>query len=229
MRQTATPREGKAAKSRVRIIAAAAGLFAEHGFEGTSIRDIAGAASMTTAALYYHFESKEAIYVAVHGYCMDAVSAAVERAVTGLEDPWKRLEMAAGAHCAALLESNGNGAILSNLSCLRMASVREAVIAQRDAYDRRLQRLIDDLPLPGHVDRKLLRLQLLGSWNFMPNWYRKGGRRSAQAIGRTTVRLLRDGLGPAHRAPPNLRARNGTARITAGPAAAGPVRSRATD
>ncbi|MFX9008213.1 TetR family transcriptional regulator, partial [Acinetobacter baumannii] len=34
------PREGKAAKSRARIISAAAGLFAERGFEGTSIRDI---------------------------------------------------------------------------------------------------------------------------------------------------------------------------------------------
>lgn len=195
MSQRVAHREGKAEKSRARIIAAAAELFALRGFEGTSIRDIASAVSMTTAALYYHFESKEALYVAVHGFCMDAVSHAVERAIDGVEDPWVRLELAAGAHCAALLGSHGNSTILSNLACLRIEAVREAVIAQRDAYDRRLQRLIDDLPLPPRVDRKLLRLQLLGSWNFMPNWYRKDGARDAQWIGRTTVRLLRDGLG----------------------------------
>lgn len=188
------PREGKAAKSRARIISAAAGLFAERGFEGTSIRDIAGAVSMTTAALYYHFDSKEAIYVAVHGYCMEAVTRAVESSIEGVEDPWDRLELAAGAHCKALLDSRGHSAILSNLSALRVAPVREAMITQRDAYDQRLQELIDALPLPRWVDRRLLRLQLIGSWNFMPNWYREDGPRSAQAIGRNSVRLLRQGL-----------------------------------
>lgn len=187
-------RESKAAKSRARIISAAAGLFAEQGFEGTSIRDIAGAVSMTTAALYYHFDSKEAIYVAVHGFCMDAVTRAVECAIEGVEDPWERLEIAAGAHCKALLEVRGHSAILSNLSALRVARVREAVIAQRDDYDRRLQKLIDALPLPRGVDRRLLRLQLIGSWNFMPNWYRIGGERSAETIGRLSVRHLRQGL-----------------------------------
>lgn len=197
MRELVIQRERKAVKSRGRIISAAAELFAERGFEGTSIREIAGAVSMTTAALYYHFDSKEAIYVAVHGYCMDAVSGAVERAIEGVEDPWQRLELAAGAHCEALLESHGHSAILSNLSALRLARVREAVIAQRDAYDRRLQKLIDALPLPRGTDRRLLRLQLIGSWNFMPNWYRKDGARSARTIGRTSVRMLRDGLRPA--------------------------------
>ncbi len=195
MNQSAARREGKAVLSRARILAAAAELFAERGFEGTSIRDIAAAVSMTTASLYYHFESKEDLYVAVHGACMDAVSSAVEEAVAGLRDPWARLEAAAGAHCTTMLDTHGNSTILSNLSCLRMPQVRDALIAQRDAYDRRLQALIDDLPLARDVDRKILRLQILGSLNFMPNWYRANGRLAAEDIGRSMVRLLRDGLG----------------------------------
>lgn len=187
-------REGKAALSRARIVIAAAELFADRGFEGTSIRDIAAAVSMTTASLYYHFASKEDLYVAVHGHCMAAVTSAVESAIVGLKDPWERLEAAAGAHCESMLGAHGNSTILSNLSCLKIPSVREALIAQRDAYDRRLQTLIDDLPLGARIDRKLLRLQLLGSLNFMPNWYRDRGRLSAEDIGRTMVRLLRDGL-----------------------------------
>jgi AcrR family transcriptional regulator len=41
-----------------RILAAAQELFAERGYAGTSIRDIAERLSMTKAALYYHFPGK---------------------------------------------------------------------------------------------------------------------------------------------------------------------------
>jgi len=44
------------------IIEAARPLFALHGFNGTSIRDIADAAGVSEALLYKHFPSKEALY-----------------------------------------------------------------------------------------------------------------------------------------------------------------------
>ena len=47
--------------TRGRILLAGLGLFAEHGFYGTSIRDIAAGASIRSASLYAHFPSKEAI------------------------------------------------------------------------------------------------------------------------------------------------------------------------
>jgi TetR/AcrR family transcriptional regulator, cholesterol catabolism regulator len=49
------PKEEK----RTRIREAAAKLFAEKGFENTTTRDIAGAAGINNAALYYYFDSKE--------------------------------------------------------------------------------------------------------------------------------------------------------------------------
>jgi AcrR family transcriptional regulator len=47
--------------TRKRIQQVALGLFAEKGYEGTSVREIAGRLGFTTAALYYHFKSKEDI------------------------------------------------------------------------------------------------------------------------------------------------------------------------
>lgn len=44
--------------TRERLLAVAAELFAERGFAGTSIRDIADRLGVTKAALYYHFASK---------------------------------------------------------------------------------------------------------------------------------------------------------------------------
>ena len=43
------------------VLEAALGLFAEHGFAGASIRDIATAAGMRSASLYAHYGSKEHI------------------------------------------------------------------------------------------------------------------------------------------------------------------------
>lgn len=47
--------------TRARILHAGLDLFAERGYHGTSIRDIAAAAGLTSASLYTHFPSKEAI------------------------------------------------------------------------------------------------------------------------------------------------------------------------
>jgi TetR/AcrR family transcriptional regulator len=54
-----------AIQTRDRILDVAEALFAERGFAGTSVRDIAAAAGLTAASLYNHFEGKEALYDAV--------------------------------------------------------------------------------------------------------------------------------------------------------------------
>ena len=48
--------------TREKLIDAAEILFAEKGFDGVSVRDIAGAAGANIAAINYHFQGKEALY-----------------------------------------------------------------------------------------------------------------------------------------------------------------------
>jgi AcrR family transcriptional regulator len=71
-----------------RILDAAERLFADHGFEGTSIRDIVNAAKVNLAAIHYHFRSKEALLEAVLARRITVVNAA-------------RLEQLAAAEAAA--------------------------------------------------------------------------------------------------------------------------------
>jgi AcrR family transcriptional regulator len=54
------------ADTRDRILDVALDLFTEQGFDGTSLREIAERLNVTKAALYYHFESKDDILLALH-------------------------------------------------------------------------------------------------------------------------------------------------------------------
>jgi AcrR family transcriptional regulator len=51
--------------TRERILAVAAELFVEQGYDGTSLREIADRLGFTKAALYYHFRSKDELLLAL--------------------------------------------------------------------------------------------------------------------------------------------------------------------
>jgi AcrR family transcriptional regulator len=81
---------------RALIIDAARRLFEAEGLEGASVRAIAREAGYTAGAIYFHFESKEAIYAAVLEESVDRLNAAVDAAV-----------VAAGDHAAERLRAAG--------------------------------------------------------------------------------------------------------------------------
>ena len=58
--------EPVAASTRDRILDVALDLFIDQGYDGTSLRQIADRLGITKAALYYHFEAKEDILMALH-------------------------------------------------------------------------------------------------------------------------------------------------------------------
>jgi len=61
------PRRAKieAERTRARILASAIDLFAKKGYERTTFNDIAARLKMTKGAVYWHFESKEALLIAL--------------------------------------------------------------------------------------------------------------------------------------------------------------------
>lgn len=68
-------RGGKSGKSRAAILDAALALFSHQGYRGTSIREIAAKAGVSTGNVYHHFTDKEAIFETL----LSQYAAAVER------------------------------------------------------------------------------------------------------------------------------------------------------
>ena len=79
------------------ILEAAQKVFEAEGLDGASLRAIAAAAGYTPAALYFHFDSKEAIYAEVLRASLAKLGAAVTRAVLRAKTPKERLRAAAMA------------------------------------------------------------------------------------------------------------------------------------
>jgi AcrR family transcriptional regulator len=63
---------------RERILAEATRLFGERGYAATSVREVAEAAGCTKPALYYHFGSKESLFLAALRAETDALNRLVE-------------------------------------------------------------------------------------------------------------------------------------------------------
>ena len=79
------------------ILDAARKVFEADGLDGASLRAIAAGAGYTPAALYFHFESKEAIYAEVLRGSLTNLGRAVSRAVSRAKAPADQLRAAATA------------------------------------------------------------------------------------------------------------------------------------
>jgi AcrR family transcriptional regulator len=79
------------------ILDAARRVFEAEGLDGASLRAIAAGAGYTPAALYFHFESKEAIYAEVLRTSLTNLGLAVNRAVSRAKTPADQLRAAAMA------------------------------------------------------------------------------------------------------------------------------------
>jgi AcrR family transcriptional regulator len=88
--RTAAQNEQVKAATRQRILDAALGLFAEHGYAGTSVRMIADGAGMSLGLLYNYFDGKQALLQAIFEESMADVRESFERA--DAVPPAERLE-----------------------------------------------------------------------------------------------------------------------------------------
>jgi AcrR family transcriptional regulator len=90
------------------ILDAARRVFEADGLEGASLRSIAAGAGYTPAALYFHFESKEAIYAEVLTSSLANLQQTVNRSILRAKAPADRLRAAAMAFFGYYADNPGD-------------------------------------------------------------------------------------------------------------------------
>lgn len=193
--QTPAPAPTRA-NNRISVVRdIAAELFAEKGFHETTMRDIARRAGMLPGSIYYHFPSKEDLLVGVYEEGVTRLLARIDAADPGTQaEPWTRLEAVMTAHVEAILDRSAYARVMIRVLPDAAPGVAARLIEARDSYETRIGEIIARLPLAPGIDRRLLRLFLLGAANHVQVWRREGGQTPAE-IATALVRLLRDPAG----------------------------------
>jgi AcrR family transcriptional regulator len=146
--------------TRQRIQRVALELFAEHGYEATSLREIAERLDVTKAALYYHFKSKEDIVQSLVEDYFGQLDALIAWAGTQPRTPQTR----------ATILSRYVGIVADGHDVFRMlhhnqAAVNSLASAKRrgDVFRERMGGLVDALSGPdADVPERLRATMLLG-------------------------------------------------------------------
>jgi TetR/AcrR family transcriptional regulator, cholesterol catabolism regulator len=187
--------EAAASGRREQLIAAAARVIGAKGYERASLQEICAAAGILPGSLYYHFKSKEDLFIKVHaeGFCQ--LNEAVDRAVAAESDPWRRLEAACAAHLELLVASDDLSLVAgTSLFHLAEPALQRRLNRDRISYEERFRAMIAALPLPREVDQTLLRLTLFGALNWTRVWYQPGRKTPAEIARHLVHTVMRQSL-----------------------------------
>ncbi|MDF3074093.1 MAG: hypothetical protein K0S54_1760 [Alphaproteobacteria bacterium] len=182
-----TPRaEGSASQEAVLLVALKC--FVEQGFHGTSMRDIAGAAGSSIAAIYYHFPSKAALLRAIMTRVTEDLLAVLQQAKRDLprkDDAASLLAALVRAyvrfHTERREEAFVGNSELRSLEADDLAHViglRDKVSAQfNDAIATGLKRGVFTCEHPREAG-----LAVMTMCTAVANWYRPGGPATPEQI-----------------------------------------------
>lgn len=171
---------------REQIVTLAARLFGEKGYDGTSLRDIAEAAGITKAALYYHFPDKERLYEDVAMTRIRELLEEVKAAIEKSDDPVEKIRLFLIASARRMDRDRLGWMASANIFwSLDRTKRGPAIMKVRDDYEHLLRDLIAEAIKQKRfrlVDPAVLGRLLLSGLNHMPRWHQPKGRLSAAQV-----------------------------------------------
>jgi TetR/AcrR family transcriptional regulator, cholesterol catabolism regulator len=180
-----------------RLFDIAAALFYEKGYAATTTREIAAAARIQQASLYYHVAGKEDL---LHQICVSSLEQLfidVQSAVSAASHPLERIEVLACTHLRTILRHQiRHVTMLKELRALSDPH-RTAVMALRKKYANLVRSVIEDAQtagaVRGDIPARYLYLALLNILNWAVLWFRRGQTLSEGQLGRTFTSIYLTG------------------------------------
>src|SRR5689334_1617378 len=180
----------KSARTRERILDAAAHVLSRKGYAGTRLSDVADQAEIQAPAIYYYFPSRD-----------DLIEEVMWTGIARMRDPLARIDAAVEAHLRYCLEiSDYTTAPIRNAGQVP-ENIAIRYTAEASQYGDMWRKLLQDAENAGllrpALDPMAARMMVLGALNWAAEWWnpRRG---SLDTVVRTAQSLVRHGLADQH-------------------------------
>jgi TetR/AcrR family transcriptional regulator, cholesterol catabolism regulator len=180
-------RDEQGTDRRAQIIEVAARLFAEKGYQGTSIQEIAAAVGMLKGSLYYHIQSKEDLLLAIIEKAhQDGITMLRERLARPHPDALSRLRSLVEGHICNLTSNLVAVTVFFQEFRLLGQQERRRIVAERDEYEEEVRKILRDGQSEGtmcpDLDVPMTARTILGALNWTYHWYKPEGSLHADEV-----------------------------------------------
>ncbi len=140
-----------ALQTRRRLLQAAKELFKEKGFSRTTLAEIAQKAGLTRGAAYWHFKSKDEIFITVVEQALDDMTASKKQALNDPScSPKERLQRLLALPCTLPTEYALVNSVATLLpSCPQFAELEACVQQHKDQLRQLVQDFLEDAQRQG--------------------------------------------------------------------------------
>ncbi len=188
--------ERKALEKRRAILRAAAVAFRKHGFLATGMREIASAADLSPANLYYYFDSKQELLYFCQDHSLDRLLEEVTAAKERERRPADVLRQIISAHARFMLDELDGASAHLEVDALA-APLRARIVEKRDRYEQAVRKIISNGMKAGAFvksDAALITRAIFGALNWTARWYRPDGPAQPSVIAEAYAEYLVRGL-----------------------------------
>lgn len=176
----------------------AAKLFFEHGYEATTLRQVAAVCGLKVGSLYNHIANKEDLLLQIMGGTMDELTAQIAASLEGIDDPLQRLVAFISNHISFHAQ-HAERVFIGNSELRSLpADFRAEITAKRRAYRAQIEDLINQAQLAGEVDvvnPRLHAYSIIALGTDVSTWYQPGGEFTLERIVKDYTAIVMRSLG----------------------------------
>ncbi|GIH49602.1 transcriptional regulator, TetR family [Microbispora rosea] len=185
---------------RQRLLAEATRLFAQRGFESTSVQEIVAAAGVTKGAMYHYFDSKDDLLHEIYARVLRLQMERLNRFADAQGPVADRLHGAAMDVVVTTVDNLDDSKIFFRSMHQLAPETYKNVRAERRRYHERFRDLVvegqRDGVFRGDIPAEMVVDFFFGSVHHLGTWYHPDGPLNGQEVGRHFADLLLNSLRP---------------------------------